>query len=217
MTGLKKLVLALAMGAFAVLGVAGCGGGGGQPVTYAPAAYGEVVGGYGHCYYVDSPLEATALIASHRCQVGWIATPMPDYWHERYYSYYSSPAYYRVYVPASSRTVYVQHQRAYSVTYRVQISKQARYASYKGSNGKTLSGTQAGKVKFGAGTSFGGPGQRYGGGSLRGGSGSGSGIGTNGSGSSGGSGSRGSSGGSGSRGTSGGSGGGSLRSGGSRR
>lgn len=167
MTRLKGLAMALVVAVVAATGISGCGSN--KPVTYAPAAYGEVSGGIGRCYFVESPLEATTLIASHRCQPGWIATRMPDYWHQRYYRYYSSPAYYTVYVPASARTVYVQHQRTYETTYRTQIGQQARYASYKGSNGKTLTGTKAGKVKFGSGTSFGGAGQKNGGGNLRGG------------------------------------------------
>lgn len=129
-------------------------------VTYAPAAYGEA----GHCYYAYSTDEVGLLYAAHLCPTSWAAYPMPLYWHERYYAYYDSAAYYDHYVPGRYRTVYVSSQRTFYSTYHVQISQQSRYARYRGSNGKTVPGTKVGKTKFGSGSSFGGSGQRYGGG-----------------------------------------------------
>lgn len=189
MTRIRTLLAALLVSALALTGLTGCGGG---DVTYAPAAYGEVIGGIGHCYYVQDPAEVTYLYGGGLCPHTWVATLAPVYWHERYFSYYDSPAYYTHYVPVGSRTVFISTQRTFYSSYRVQISSQSRYASYRGSNGRTYTGTKVGSTKFGSGSSFGSAGQRYGGGS-RGGSGSGSGY--SGRSGSGGSGSRGSGGG----------------------
>lgn len=138
------------------------------PVSYAPAAYGEVVNGVGHCYWDDDPYEAQQLFASGLCPAGWIATPMPLYWHQQYYSYYSSPAYYNTYVIASHRTVYVTHETTFRTTYATQINTASKAATWKGSNGKTVSGAKVdtAKMKFSTGS---GSNPTQGGGSLRGG------------------------------------------------
>lgn len=134
------------------------------PVTYAPVAYGEVVNGQGRCYYDDDPYEAQQLLLDGSCPAGWVAYPMPLYWHEEYYSFYSSPVYYNRYVLVSHRTMYVTHETTFHTTYSTQITTASSNATYKGSNGKTVTGPKTGTVKFGGGT---GRQQSFGGGSGR--------------------------------------------------
>lgn len=154
---MKRMFLA-AVAAVLVVALAACGSGSGD-VTYAPAAYGQD----GHCYYVDSPDEATALLAAGLCPAGWVAYPAPLAWQEAYYSYYSSPSYYNRFVLVSHRTVYVTHETTFHTTYFSQISTASAKATYKGSNGKTVTGTTA-KMKFSTGSGSTG---NVGGGSLR--------------------------------------------------
>jgi hypothetical protein len=141
--------------------VAGCSSAP-APVTYAPAAYGVA----GHCYYVDSPAEAAALQAAGLCPRSWAPTIMPTEWHQEYYSYYDSTAYYDTYVPVRVRTVYVQRETSFGTRYQTAITTRSKQATYRSSSGTTVKGSQVtGNVRFGPGTSFGT--SRYGGGSLR--------------------------------------------------
>lgn len=160
----RRLALLIAGILAAVTALAGCSNG--TPVSYAPAAYGETINSVGHCYYDSDPSEAVALISAGLCPATWIPTPMPLYWHEEYWSYYSSPAYYNTYVGASYRAVYISHETTFHATYSRQISAASAKAVYKGSNGKTVTGTTA-KMKFSTGS---GSTSKAGGGSLRGGS-----------------------------------------------
>jgi hypothetical protein len=130
------------------------------PVTYAPAAYGE----NGHCYYDDDIYEAQQLLLDGSCPAGWVAYPMPLYWHEQYADFYASPIYVNRYVVASHRTVYVTHEMTFHATYATQINAASKTATYKGSNGKTVTGPKAGAVTFGGGA---GRQQQFGGGSGR--------------------------------------------------
>lgn len=167
---MTRRIAALIAGLFiAVAALAGCS----HPanVSYAPAAYGETINGVGHCYYDDDPYEAQQLLAAGLCPAGWVPTAMPLYWHEEYYSYYSSPAYYNRYVLVSHRTVYVTHETTFHTTYSSQITAASSKATYKSSNGKTVTGTTA-KMKFSTGS---GSNSTMGGGSLRSGSGKASG------------------------------------------
>jgi hypothetical protein len=158
---LKRLAAA-ALAASALSGtIAACSAS--QPVTYAPAAYGV----NGQCYYVNSPAEAVALEDAGLCPRSWVPALMPSAWHEEYYGYYDSPAYYTHYVPVRQRAVYVTAQRSYGTRYRSAISSLASRAKYRGSDGSTATGTKVAKARFGSGTSFGTTGRRYGGGSAR--------------------------------------------------
>jgi hypothetical protein len=158
----RPLALAVMIAATAAT-LTACGGSG-QPVTYAPAAYGA----NGQCYYVDSPAEAIALERAGLCPPSWHPAPMPVSWLEEYYPYYDSPAYYDTYVPARVRTVYVTRQRSFGASHRSAITTLTRKATYRGSNGSTVRGTKlGGKTRFGSGTSFGSTGRKYGGGSAR--------------------------------------------------
>lgn len=157
-----KRIAALIAGLFiAVAALAGCSHP--APVSYAPAAYGEAIGGVGHCYFDDDAYEAQQLLAAGLCPAGWVPTPMPLYWHEEYWSYYSSPAYVNRYVLVSHRTIYVTHETTFHTTYSSQITAASSKAAYKGSNGKTVTGTTA-KMKFSTGS---GSTSKVGGGSLR--------------------------------------------------
>jgi hypothetical protein len=168
---MKKLLgLLLGLG-FVVSLVSGCAGSGQQ--TYAPAAYGQ----NGQCYYVDSPAEAIALQNAGLCPRTWVPTLMPMAWHEMYYGFYDSPGYYNVYVPSRYRTVYVHHEVSFGRSYKSSISHLASRGTYKSSSGSTVTGKTIlkGKSTFGSGTSFGTSGSKYGSGSLRSGTRSGSG------------------------------------------
>lgn len=163
MSRFRRLTAALITALIVGAGLTACGGSDSN-VSYAPAAYGEVVGGVGHCYWDDDPYEAQQLLLDGSCPTGWVAYPMPLTWHESYYGYYSSPVYYNRYVIASHRTVYVSHETTFHTTYSTQITTASKTATYKGSNGKTVTGPKTGTVKFGGGT---GRQQTYGGGNGR--------------------------------------------------
>lgn len=123
-----------------------------QPIDYTPAAYGEVIGGVGHCYYTDNIGEAYLLRSTGACPASWIPWPMPVYWHDRYWSYYSSSAWIDRYVPitqrATYRTTYITNY--YNVN-KSGIATYSKSAIWKGSNGKTVTGTSS-KVTFGGGS-----------------------------------------------------------------
>jgi hypothetical protein len=150
-------ILAAALAVFLGVTLTGCSSG--PAATYAPAAYGQ----NGQCYYLDDPYEAQQLLAAGLCPAGWVPAPMPLSWEEMYFSYYDSPAYYSRYVLVSHRTVYLSHEAAFHTTYASQISAASKSATYKGSNGKTVTGTTA-KMKFSTGSGSTGT---AGGGSLR--------------------------------------------------
>jgi hypothetical protein len=157
----KRTAAAAAVTAITAAALAGCSSTA-EPLTYAPAAYGVA----GHCYYVDDPAEALALRAAGLCPASWAPALMPVSWHEEYWDYYDSPAYYDTYVPARVRTVYVHREASFGKTYKAAITVQSKKATYKSSAGTVVKGTKlTGKTRFGSGTSFGT--SKYGGGSLR--------------------------------------------------
>lgn len=148
----KQGLLSLVAGALVFGGATACGGG--QPVSYAPVAYGQ----NGLCYYVNSPAEVVALQAQGLCPHSWTPFLMPLLWHQQYYPYYSSPAYYNYYVPVATRTVYVQQQTVFKTQYASQIKTASASAKYKGSNGKVVTGNKVSPAKFGGGSRSGGGG-----------------------------------------------------------
>jgi hypothetical protein len=161
---IRRLALLLVSALTAIAALTGCSHS--APVSYAPAAYGEVIGGHGRCYYDDDPYEAQQLLLDGSCPAGWIAYPMPLAWHESYWGFYSSPSYYNRYVIVSHRTIYVTHETTFHATYSTQINTASKTATYKGSNGKTVSGSKVdtAKMKFSTGSGSTG---KVGGGSLR--------------------------------------------------
>lgn len=123
----------------AAVSLTACGSG--QPVSYAPMAYGQ----NNQCYYLDDPAEAIALQHAGLCgPTGnyWVPTPMPLLWHQMYYPYYSSPAYYNTYVVVAHRTTFVSTQATFGRTYASQIKTESAQAKYRGSNGKTYTGNR---------------------------------------------------------------------------
>jgi hypothetical protein len=119
--------------------------------TYAPAAYGVQNGSVFDCYYAEDPSEVAALINAGDCPHGAVATAMPLYWEEEYYPYYSSSAYYGVYMQPRYRSHYtsvtvVHFQSAHSAD----ITRYSSTARYKSSSGGYVTGSS--KVKFGSGS-----------------------------------------------------------------
>src|SRR4029077_16922969 len=88
--------------------------------------------------------------AHHHGSSSWVPPPMPLWWHTRYASYYDSPAYYGTYVPAASRTIYVQHVHTFESSNAGAIRSASTTGTWKSSDGTTVSGTKvAGDVKSG--------------------------------------------------------------------
>lgn len=141
------------------LGLVACGGND-KKVAYRPVAFGE----NNQCYYVDNPAEAQMLINQGLCERHWAPTAMPVYWHQMYYPYYASPAYYNTYVPVATRTVYVTNQKTWGQQNKTAIAEKAKAATYKASNGKTVPAEKIGATKYGAGNRFGPTGAKFGGG-----------------------------------------------------
>lgn len=139
---LKKKVVAAGL---VLAAAAGCGSAfdsdGSAPAYYTPSAYYQTVNNVYECYYINSIDEAYALENAGLCPRYAIPTLMPISWEEMYWDYYSSPAYYNTYVPASFRRTYVNvtcvhfHQ-----TYSSQITSLSKKAVYKSSKGGTFVG-----------------------------------------------------------------------------
>ena len=104
------------------------------PVTAAPAAYGAPDNGRFDCYYLQNPSEATALINAGLCPAGSVPTLMPLYWHEEYYSYYASPAYYNTYVPLTYRSAWASQQNSFYTQYKTTIVVVQKNATYRTGN-----------------------------------------------------------------------------------
>lgn len=143
----------LQIAAYTTVLAAGCGTTHHAVVTtsYAPAAYGVQASNGFDCYYIDDPAEATSMIAAGLCPAGSIPTLMPLAWHEMYYDYYASPAYYNTYVPVRYRTVWVSQSTSFYNTNKTTIVVVQKNATYKGSNGTTVKGIPSGGVTFGGG------------------------------------------------------------------
>lgn len=121
-------------------------------VAYTPNAYGE----NGFCYYIDDPQEAYSLISSGRCQPGWHPMAMPLAWHETYFDYYASPAYYNTYVPVSYRSGWGNQWGRQSTFYKQNVTviiNNEKKAVYKDNTGKAVAATAipSAKLSFGSG------------------------------------------------------------------
>jgi len=117
-----------------------------------PAAYGQQVGGEFDCYFVDDIYEVAALKAAGLCPQNAVAVVMPISWQETYWAYYSSPAYYNVYIGPTYRTHYTSvYIGTFSTRYKTQIVHAESTARYKTSSGTVVTGTS--KVKFDSGSS----------------------------------------------------------------
>lgn len=150
---MRKIAMLL-VGLVAILGLStACSS---SPVTYQPVGYGPTWNGNQYCGWLESPLECqnSGINQLYWGQMGYtqpvgyvpgyggsLASSL-FYWNLAYSPWYSSPRYYNTYVPASYRTVYVQHNTTFNHTYATQTKAAASTATYKGSNGKTVSGTK---------------------------------------------------------------------------
>lgn len=143
---MKKIIASAVIGAV-TLSATACGliPNGDDDVSYAPAAYYQVVNNIYECFYITSPAEAEALKAAGLCPPGAMDVPMPQAWEAEYWSYWSSPAYYNTYIPVSYRSNYthvtiVSLNRSTSFT-RMSTSLSSR-ATYRGTNGSTVTGVR---------------------------------------------------------------------------
>jgi len=165
-TSRARLLLALLAGALFAATLTACSSDGNSDASYTPAAYYQTVGNVYECYYADDTQEAYNLIAAGLCPAGSIPTQMPLSWEQEYFGYYSSPAYYNLYMPAAYRSHYtsvtVVH---FSSTYRSQISAASSKAVYKSSKGGTVAGSKVNTKQLGGGSRSG---TSYGGGSRSG-------------------------------------------------
>ena len=127
-----------------------------EPEEYRPAAYGE----NNRCYYVDDEDEVEKLYQSGDCPRSWTPFLMPIIWHQTYYPYYSSPAYYNNYVPTSKRSTYRSKSRAFGQRYSTQISTLSKTATYVSNTGKTVKGDKVSTQMFGGGSRTSGGGSR---------------------------------------------------------
>lgn len=139
----------------------------GRPVAYRPVAMGEVQNGIGMCYYddysgVDSMFQVQAFQRDRLCDPTWIPTPMPVYFHSRYFSFLRSEAFYNHYIPRQQINVFVNNEKTYLGANGSSIRAEAPKGTFKGSNGKTVTAEKIGVAKFGAGDSFGSAGKKFG-------------------------------------------------------
>lgn len=139
----------------------------GRPVAYRPVSMGEVQNGIGMCYYDDYPgvdfmSQVQAYQRDRLCDPTWIPTPMPVYFHSRYFSFLRSEAFYTRYVPRQQINVFVNNEKTYLSANGSSIRAEASKGVFKGSNGKTVTAEKIGVAKFGAGDSFGSAGKKFG-------------------------------------------------------
>jgi hypothetical protein len=153
---MRKMILAVLAAVVMMTGLTACGG---DEETYRPAAYGEK----GACYYVDDPQEAIELQRAGYCGEKnhyWTPMIMPIFWHQMYYPYYSSPAYYNNYVPVVRRTTYQTNERTFGTTYKSEIKRESAKAKYKSSKGKIVTGNKVKSSQFAGTRNKGGSGSR---------------------------------------------------------
>lgn len=161
---MKKFFLA-AIAVGMLLSTASCGLSDDGSDVQVPAAYYQTVNGQNDCYYVTSPVEAQTLVQDGLCPANSVPYQMPVYWEEEYYPYYSSPAYYNTYVPASSRSIYVKYTIvSFKTKYSAGITKYSSKAVYKSSSSGTGSTYKSTTKSYGGGNRNSGS-SGYGGGS----------------------------------------------------
>lgn len=149
--------------AMAAVMVTGCGSS--NTTDYPPLpAYGPSAN---ECYFAYSPGEVEYLESQGLCARGALPVQAPPAWLDKYYYYYESPLYYNTFVPPMYRHYYTtSFMPNYQRQHRADIARLAKTAVYRTTSGKTVTGVTS-TARFGSGSSFGSPGQRYGGGSLR--------------------------------------------------
>lgn len=147
---IKRLTAMVAALLLAIVMLAACGS---TPATYQPTAFGPTVNGQLYCAYMVSPLECSGRpgipYQMPLVQPGYYNPSGTDLlsqlfmWHLMYHAWYGSPSYYNHYVPVAYRTTYVTR---YVTTFDTRYSSSERVAqsraTYRGSNGRTVSGNQ---------------------------------------------------------------------------
>jgi hypothetical protein len=139
----RKLVNLVGLAITASVGLVACGNNHEiKDVGLVPAAYGE----NNHCYYVSDPYEVQNLKLTGLCPTHWTPMKMPSYWLYAHAAFYTSPAYYDVYVPAAERTTYTQtYGESWKKNNWTNIQKNFSKGSWKGMDGKTYSGDEVQK------------------------------------------------------------------------
>lgn len=157
MNKIRKFLLSLPILA-GLIGLTACSN---NPTVLRPTVYGVAAGAGGSCYYVQSPLEAQALIADGLCQPTWTPTLAPPAWEYAYASYLFAPNsfYMTHYVPVGNRVNYSSYSTTFVTTHRADIDRAKTDTSspykYTDSKGKTYTAAKAETVKkgtFGGGT-----------------------------------------------------------------
>jgi hypothetical protein len=154
---LSHLVLGVLI---ATVGLTACGEA--KADEFIPATYGAD----GQCYYVESEEEVRVLKDDGLCEqadrpVHAGSDSASTDWLLFYALYLNSPAYYNHYVPAATRTVYIERRTEFNRVNDAKIKEYAPRAKYKGNDGKIYTGN---KVKPGQ---FGNGGKGFGGGTRK--------------------------------------------------
>lgn len=154
---LSHLVLGVLI---AVAGLTACGEA--KADEFIPATYGAD----GQCYYVESEEEVRVLKDDGLCEQAdrptqASSTTSGTEWLLLYALFLNSPAYYDRYVPAATRTVYIERRTEFNRVNDAKIKEYAPRAKYRGNDGKIYTGD---KVKPGQ---FGNGGKGFGGGTRK--------------------------------------------------
>jgi hypothetical protein len=151
----------------ALLAAAGLTACGEDDDTLTPSARGPAnVSGQSTCVYIEVPAEcqdsgvpaerwfkapaeqpALAGNAQHRDESTDFLYQLFMF-HVIYSAFFDSPYYVDRYVPAASRTVFVQHNTTFNNTYRAQEQQNRGRATYRTRSGKTVPGSKADPKKF---------------------------------------------------------------------
>lgn len=147
-----KLALAVSILA-GLLGLTACSSG---DIAYRPAYFGQ----NGQCYYVQTPLEAQALIADGLCQPGWVPVLAPSAWEYAYAAYLFGPGGFYVshYVPVGNRVNYNSYSTTFVSVHNSDITKaksDPKAPKYVGSDGKQYTASKV-DSKAKSASSFGG-------------------------------------------------------------
>lgn len=153
--------VAVLLAATLAIALAACGDddGGLRPDTRGPVN----VSGQSTCVYIESPAECDdSGVPAER----WFQAPndQPEQrgsdhssflmdlwmWHIIYSSFYSSPYYIDNRVPATTRTVYVQHVHTFDGRYASQIKTYQPRGKYRTNSGKTVPYSKVNQKKFSA-------------------------------------------------------------------
>ena len=135
-----------------------------MPATFGPG---------NTCYYVADPGEVASLKQHGNCLKGSVAAKAPQRWVVSYYPFYNSSWYRTAIVPKADQSSYGTYMDAFGTSHSIEIAEEAPEAKYRDSNGKIVTGSDAGVSSDGHGISDGGGAGHGGGGDGGGGHGGG--------------------------------------------